>query len=91
MTTETTTSPLYDVEPVGSRKNRPSLYAPRKKIFPKRANGQFRRFKWLVMFITLTIYYVTPWLRWDRGEFAPDQAVLVDLANRRFYFFFIEI
>ena len=91
MTTDTTTSPLYDVEPVGSRKNRPSLYAPRKKIFPKRANGQFRRFKWLVMFITLTIYYVTPWLRWDRGEFAPDQAVLVDLANRRFYFFFIEI
>ena len=92
MTTDTTTtSPLYDVEPVGSRKNRPSLYAPRKKIFPKRASGQFRRFKWLVMFITLTIYYVTPWLRWDRGEFAPDQAVLVDLANRRFYFFFIEI
>ena len=33
----------------------------------------------------------TPWLRWDRGPFAPDQAVLVDLANRRFYFFFIEI
>ncbi|MDI6836599.1 MAG: cytochrome c oxidase accessory protein CcoG, partial [Rhizobiaceae bacterium] len=29
--------------------------------------------------------------RWDRGEFAPDQAVLIDLAHRRFYFFFIEI
>ena len=27
----------------------------------------------------------------DRGPSAPDQAVLVDLANRRFYFFFIEI
>jgi cytochrome c oxidase accessory protein FixG len=37
------------------------------------------------------IYYLTPWLRWDRGPYAPDQAVLVDLANRRFYFFFIEI
>ena len=30
-------------------------------------------------------------MRWDRGPFAPDQAVLIDLANRRFYFFFIEI
>jgi len=43
------------------------------------------------MFITLGIYYLTPWIRWDRGPYAPDQAVLVDMANRRFYFFFIEI
>jgi len=84
-------SQRYDVEPVNSSKRREPLYAARKKIFPKRANGRFRKFKWLVMLITLTIYYVTPWLRWDRGPFAPDQAVLVDLANRRFYFFFIEI
>ncbi|HEY9013141.1 MAG TPA: cytochrome c oxidase accessory protein CcoG [Devosia sp.] len=81
----------YDVEAVNSAKKRQPLYAPRKKIFPKRASGQFRRFKWLVMLVTLTIYYVTPWIRWDRGPFAPDQAVLVDLANRRFYFFMIEI
>lgn len=67
------------------------LYEARKKIFPKRAEGRFRRFKWLVMLITLGIYYLTPWIRWDRGAYAPDQAVLVDLANRRFYFFFIEI
>ena len=81
----------YDVEPVNSPKRRQPLYAPRKKVFPKRANGRFRKFKWLVMFITLAIYYITPWIRWDRGPFAPDQAVLVDLANRRFYFFMIEI
>ncbi len=43
------------------------------------------------MALTLGIYYLTPWIRWDRGPYAPDQAVLVDLANRRFYFFFIEI
>jgi cytochrome c oxidase accessory protein FixG len=91
MTTDTTTSDRYDVEPVNSKKRRPQLYAPRKKIFPKRASGQFRRFKWLVMAITLAIYYITPWIRWDRGPFAPDQGVLVDLANRRFYFLFIEI
>ena len=30
-------------------------------------------------------------MRWDRGPDEPHQAVLVDLAHRRFYFFFIEI
>ncbi|MEZ5710616.1 MAG: cytochrome c oxidase accessory protein CcoG [Blastomonas sp.] len=67
------------------------LYAKRKAVFPKAIDGNFRRFKWLVMAVTLAIYYVTPWLRWDRGPYAPDQAVLVDLANRRFYMFSIEI
>ena len=81
----------FEAEAVNSAKIRQPLYAPRKKIFPKRASGSFRRFKWLVMAITLGIYYLTPWLRWDRGAYAPDQAVLLDLANRRFYFFFIEI
>ena len=81
----------FDVEAVNSRVKQQPLYAARKRIHPKRAIGSFRSFKWLMMFLTLGIYYITPWLRWDRGEFAPDQAVLVDLANRRFYFFFIEI
>jgi cytochrome c oxidase accessory protein FixG len=78
-------------EPVNAAKVRQPLYAARKKIFPKRAEGYFRRFKWLVMLITLGIYYLAPWIRWDRGPHAPDQAILVDLAGRRFYFFFIEI
>ena len=43
------------------------------------------------MIVTLGIYYVTPWIRWDRGPQLPDQAVLIDLANRRFFFFWIEI
>ncbi|HET9639239.1 MAG TPA: cytochrome c oxidase accessory protein CcoG [Allosphingosinicella sp.] len=76
-------------ELTGPRK--PSLYAKREPVFPKAVDGRFRRLKWLVMAVTLTIYYVTPWLRWDRGAYAPDQAVLVDLANRRFYMFSIEI
>ncbi|EHK52321.1 cytochrome c oxidase accessory protein CcoG [Allomesorhizobium alhagi] len=80
-----------EAEALNSAKTRQPLYAPRKKVFPKRASGSFRRFKWLVMAITLGIYYLTPWLRWDRGQFAPNQAVLLDLANRRFYFFLIEI
>ena len=81
-----------DVEATNSASKRQQpLYAKRKKIFPKRASGSFRRFKWLVMIITLGIYYLTPWIRWDRGPYAPDQAVLLDIANRRFYLFPIEI
>ena len=79
-----------DVEAVNAR-GRQKLYQPRVKIYPKRAEGYFRRLKWIIMAVTLGIYWITPWLRWDRGPYAPDQAVLVDLANRRFYFFFIEI
>ena len=41
--------------------------------------------------VTLGIYYALPFVRWDRGPNAPDQAVLIDFPNRRFYFFFIEI
>ena len=67
------------------------LYQKRKAVFPKAVNGFYRRLKWVIMAVTLTIYYVTPWLRWDRGAYAPDQAVLIDLANRRFYMFSIEI
>ncbi|AZI37633.1 cytochrome c oxidase cbb3-type accessory protein CcoG [Caenibius tardaugens NBRC 16725] len=67
------------------------LYAKREPVFNRRIDGPFRRFKWFVMVVTLAIYYATPWLRWDRGPYAPDQAVLIDLANRRFYMFGIEI
>jgi len=68
-----------------------SLYARRPDIFPKAVDGFFRRLKWTIMAVALAIYYATPWLRWNRGPYAPNQAVLVDLAHRRFYFFSIEI
>ena len=67
------------------------LYAAREPVFPRRVSGKFRTLKWWIMGVTLAIYYLTPWLRWDRGPNLPDQAVLVDLAGRRFYFFWIEI
>jgi cytochrome c oxidase accessory protein FixG len=67
------------------------LYKARVPIYPKLIDGTYRRLKWFVLAVTLGIYYLTPWIRWDRGPFAPHQAVLVDLAHERFYFFFLEI
>ena len=69
----------------------PKLYAAREPVFPRKVKGKFRTLKWWLMIVTLGIYYITPWIRWDRGPNLPDQAVLIDLAGRRFYFFMIEI
>ena len=71
--------------------NAPKLYAAREPVFPKRVYGYFRNLKWGLMLFTLGIYYLTPWIRWDRGPNLPDQAVLIDLADRRFFMFWIEI
>ncbi len=75
----------------GSPDSPPSLYAAREPIFPRRVSGFFRNLKWGLMIFTLGIYYLTPWIRWDRGPNLPDQAVLVDMAHRRFFMFWIEI
>ncbi|HEX6860085.1 MAG TPA: cytochrome c oxidase accessory protein CcoG [Caulobacteraceae bacterium] len=67
------------------------LYKARVPIYPKRVTGLWRRIKWAMLIATLAIYYITPWIRWDRPGSLPDQAVLVDFAGRRFYFFWIQL
>ncbi|MCX7374497.1 MAG: cytochrome c oxidase accessory protein CcoG [Alphaproteobacteria bacterium] len=69
----------------------PSLYAAHRKVHPRSVNGPVRRFKWAVLMALLGLYYIVPWLRWDRGPGAPDQAVLVDMGHGRLYFFWIEL
>ncbi len=71
--------------------NPPSLYVAREPVFPRRVKGTFRTLKWWLLAVMLGIYYITPWLRWDRGPNLPDQAVLIDMSGRRFFFFMIEI
>src|SRR5690242_7760287 len=67
------------------------LYAARKEVYPQSVSGTFRRTKWGLMAFCLGVYYLLPFVRWNRGLGAPNQAVLVDLPNSRFYFFFIEL
>ena len=67
------------------------LYAPQKQVYPQKVSGTFRNIKWALMAVCLGIYYFLPFVRWDRGPGAPNQAVLVDLEGGRFYFFFIEL
>jgi len=67
------------------------MYVAAKKIYPQAVQGRFRRIKWGVLAVTLGIYYFLPFVRWDRGANAPNQALLIDMEGRRAYFFSIEI
>jgi cytochrome c oxidase accessory protein FixG len=62
------------------------LYAARTHIYPRSVQGRFRTLKWSVVAIAYGVYFLLPWLRWSR-ESGADQAVLFDLAARRFYLF----
>jgi len=62
------------------------LYAERTHIYPRSVSGRFRNAKWAVLTLAYGVYFLLPWFRWDR-EAGPDQAVLFDLAGRKFYLF----
>lgn len=66
------------------------LYAPRTRVYPRAVHGPARRVKWAVLIFCLTVYYALPWIRWDRGPGRPRQAVLLDIAHERFFFFGLE-
>jgi cytochrome c oxidase accessory protein FixG len=67
------------------------FYEAAKKVYPRHVSGFFRQVKWAVLVVALSVYYLLPFVRWNRGPDLPSQGVLVDLAHRRFYFFWIEI
>lgn len=67
------------------------LFQKQERIYPKRVKGRYRNLKWVAMIVCLAIYYLVPFIRWDRGPNAPDQAVLIDMERGRAYWFWIEI
>ena len=68
-----------------------NYFTARKKLYPQKIFGRFRSIKNKLNFIFLAIYCFSPFIRYDRGEFAPNQAILIDIVNSKAYFFFIEI
>ncbi len=59
-----------------------SLYAAQKKIYPRAVSGLFANWRWALVWFTQILFYGLPWLDWNAR-----QAVLFDLASRRFYIF----
>ena len=91
--TETALQDSGTQEKVASRREQRAepLYVGRIRVYPRKVRGTLRRFKSAMLVLLLAIYYAAPWLRWDRGPGAPDQALLIDLPGRRAYFFWVEI
>jgi cytochrome c oxidase accessory protein FixG len=59
-----------------------SLYAASKKIYPRSVEGIFAYWRWIFVALTQLVFYGLPWIEWGTR-----QAVLFDLASRRFYIF----
>ena len=59
-----------------------SLYEVRRKIYPRAVHGVWARWRWGLVWATQIVFYGLAWLEWN-GR----QAVLFDLAARKFYIF----
>ena len=59
-----------------------ALYEVRKKIYPRAVHGWFAGWRWGLVWFTQILFYGTAWLTWNDR-----QAVLFDLASRKFYIF----
>ncbi|MBL8385703.1 MAG: cytochrome c oxidase accessory protein CcoG [Burkholderiales bacterium] len=59
-----------------------ALYEVRKKIYPRAVHGWFAGWRWALVWFTQVLFYGTAWVTWN-GR----QAVLFDLAARKFYIF----
>jgi cytochrome c oxidase accessory protein FixG len=76
----TTASPTADPSRDDAREVVVSLYQKQRKIYPRAVSGWFAGWRWSLVWATQLLFYGLPWLSWN-GR----QAVLFDLAARRFY------
>jgi len=63
---------------------------PARLPIPQTVRGRYRTIKTVAASFLLAFYFITPWVRWDRGPSLPDQAVLFDLPGRRLFIFGLE-
>ncbi|QFU17971.1 cytochrome c oxidase accessory protein CcoG [Microvirga thermotolerans] len=78
-------------KPERAHLRRPKRGVIAERVVPQAVRGRYRRLKWTALTLCLAIYYILPFIRWDRGPDQPGQAVLFDMSRGRLYAFFIEI
>jgi cytochrome c oxidase accessory protein FixG len=59
-----------------------ALFETQKKIYPRAISGYYANLRWFMVWFTQVLFYGTAWLTWNDR-----QAVLFDLAARKFYIF----
>ncbi len=63
-----------------------SLFEARVPIHPRSVSGRFRNLKTGILVLAYAVFFLLPWLRWERAS-GPSQALLFDIPNRQFYLF----
>jgi cytochrome c oxidase accessory protein FixG len=66
--------------------NHGPLFQKHIPIYTRSVEGKFRTFKTAVLVLAYTVFFVLPWIPWQRTS-AADQAVMFDLVSRRFFIF----
>ncbi|MDO9218802.1 MAG: 4Fe-4S binding protein, partial [Lacisediminimonas sp.] len=56
------------------------MYAAREEIYPREIQGRYATLRWVCVWLTQLVFYGLPWFTWNDR-----QAVLFDLAARKFY------
>ena len=64
----------------------PVFYQSRIKIYPRSVKGRFRTLKYAILTLAYGVYFLLPWIPWERAV-GPEQAVSFDIEGRRFYIF----
>jgi len=63
-----------------------ALYQKRIPIYPRSVKGYYRSLKYGILFVAYAVYFLLPWIPWERAH-GPSQSVLFDIVERRFYLF----
>lgn len=59
-----------------------TIYTKFEDIFVRQSKGRYTNLRWLCVWLTQLTFYGLPWMSWNQR-----QAVLFDLATRKFYLF----
>ncbi|WP_019021590.1 MULTISPECIES: cytochrome c oxidase accessory protein CcoG [unclassified Thioalkalivibrio] len=62
------------------------MYEARIPIHPRSVKGRFRNLKTGILLVAYSVYFLLPWIRWER-EYGPNQAILFDIPGRQFFLF----
>lgn len=55
-------------------------------VFQRSVKGRFRNLKYIILGLAYGVYFLLPWMPWERA-IGPDQAVLFDILGRKYYLF----
>lgn len=62
------------------------LYEKRLPVVTRSVKGRFRNFKSAILVLAYSIYFMLPWIPWQRHD-GMSQAVMFDMVGRRFFIF----